>query len=179
MAPEAPGVRVRRALLSVSNKTGLLDLARGLAALGVELIASGGTAGALREAGLAVREVASLTGCPEMLGGRVKTLHPRLHGGILARRDREDDRADLAAQGIDAIDLVVVNLYPFEETVARPEVGREEAIEKIDIGGPSLLRSAAKNHAFVGVVVDPADYAGLLAELRESGGALSEPTRRR
>ena len=148
--------RVERALLSVSDKTGLVDFATGLAALGVELVASGGTAGALREAGLDVIDVAELTQSPEMLGGRVKTLHPRIHGGILARRDRDDDRADMAAQGLARlIDLVVVNLYPFEETVAAPGCSLAEAIEKIDIGGPSMIRSAAKNHAYVGVVVDP------------------------
>ncbi len=170
---------VRRALLSVSDKTGLVELARGLARLGVELVASGGTAGALREAGLAVVEVAALTGSPEMLGGRVKTLHPRIHGGILARREHPGDRADMAAQALGAIDLVVVNLYPFERTVSQPGVALEDAIEQIDIGGPSMIRSAAKNHAWVGVVTDPADYPALLAELEAGGGALGEATRRR
>jgi phosphoribosylaminoimidazolecarboxamide formyltransferase/IMP cyclohydrolase len=166
-------------LLSVSDKTGLVDFARGLAELGVELVASGGTAGALREAGLEVVEVESLTGSPEMLGGRVKTLHPRVHGGLLARRDHAGDRADIESQGLRTIDLVVVNLYPFEATVAKPGVSFEEAIEKIDIGGPSMIRSAAKNHAWVGVVVDPGDYPALLEELRREGGALSDATRRR
>jgi len=175
----APAPRVTRALLSVSDKTGLVELGRGLAELGVELVASGGTAEALRRAGLAVLEVATLTGSPEMLGGRVKTLHPKVHGGLLARRDHPQDQADCAANGIRPIDLVVVNLYPFEATVAKPGVSREEAIEQIDIGGPSMLRSAAKNHAFVGVLVDPADYGPALDELRASGGALSEATRRR
>ena len=169
---------VARALLSVSDKTGLVDLGRGLAALGVELVASGGTATALREAGLEVVDVADLTQSPEMLGGRVKTLHPKVHGGILARRDLEEDRRDLDANGIGTIDLVVVNLYPFEATVARPDVTYADAIEKIDIGGPSMVRSAAKNHAYVGVLSSPADYPAVLAELQEQGG-LSEATRRR
>jgi phosphoribosylaminoimidazolecarboxamide formyltransferase/IMP cyclohydrolase len=174
----SPRPAVRRALLSVWDKTGLVELARGLAALGVELVASGGTAEALRGAGLEVVDVAALTGSPELLGGRVKTLHPRVHGGVLARRDHPGDRADLEAHGLAEIDLVVVNLYPFEATVARPGASFAEAVEKIDIGGPAMIRSAAKNHAFVGVVVDPGDYAGVLAELRESG-ALGDATRRR
>jgi phosphoribosylaminoimidazolecarboxamide formyltransferase/IMP cyclohydrolase len=169
---------VRRALLSVSDKQGLVDFARGLAELGVELVASGGTAGALREAGLRVVDVETLTGSPEMLGGRVKTLHPRIHGGVLARRDHQGDQADLAAHELQTIDLVVVNLYPFEATVAKPDATLSEAIEKIDIGGPSMIRSAAKNQAYVGVVVDPADYAAVLAELRRAGG-LTDETRAR
>jgi phosphoribosylaminoimidazolecarboxamide formyltransferase/IMP cyclohydrolase len=156
-----------------------VPFARGLVELGVELVASGGTASALKDAGLEVIEVADLTESPEMLGGRVKTLHPRIHGGILARRDHDGDAADVETQMLRLIDLVVVNLYPFEETVARPDVTRAEAVEKIDIGGPSMIRSAAKNHAYVGVVVDPGDYDTVLAELRESGGALSDSTRRR
>ncbi len=179
MAPhdQAPQ-RVRRALLSVSDKSGLVDFARGLADLEVELVASGGTAAALRDAGLEVLDVAVLTESPEMLGGRVKTLHPRVHGGILARRDHAGDRADMEANALREIDLVVVNLYPFEATVAQPGCTLADAIEKIDIGGPSMIRSAAKNHAFVGVVVDPADYDGILAELAE-GGALAADTRQR
>jgi len=177
--PPGPGGAVGRALLSVSDKTGLVELARGLAKLGIELVASGGTASALREAGLAVVDVAELTGSPEMLGGRVKTLHPRVHGGILARRDHAGDRADAAAQGLREIDLVVVNLYPFERTVAKPGVALEDAIENIDIGGPSMIRSAAKNHAWVGVVTDPADYPALLAELEANAGVLGAATRRR
>src|SRR5262245_43315138 len=178
MAPQVSRRPVRRALLSVSDKTGLVELARGLAELGVELVASGGTARALRDAGLAVVDVAELTGSPEMLGGRVKTLHPRVHGGLLARRDHDGDRADVETHGIRPIDLVVVNLYPFEATVARPGISREEAIEQIDIGGPSMIRSAAKNQDYVGVLVDPADYAEALAELRREGG-LAQETRRR
>ena len=176
--PPTSSRAVRRALLSVSDKTGLIDFGRGLSELGVELIASGGTAGALREAGLAVIDVAELTGSPEMLGGRVKTLHPRIHGGILARRDHEGDQRDLEQQQIGTIDLVAVNLYPFEATVANPDVTLAEAIEKIDIGGPSMIRSAAKNHAHVAVAVDPSDYTALLDELRSAGG-LSEATRQR
>jgi phosphoribosylaminoimidazolecarboxamide formyltransferase/IMP cyclohydrolase len=175
--PPTSSRAVRRALLSVSDKAGLIDFGRGLSELGVELIASGGTAGALREAGLAVIDVAELTGSPEMLGGRVKTLHPRIHGGILARRDHEGDQRDLEQQQIGTIDLVAVNLYPFEATVANPDVTLAEAIEKIDIGGPSMIRSAAKNHAHVAVAVDPSDYTALLDELRSDGG-LSEATRR-
>jgi phosphoribosylaminoimidazolecarboxamide formyltransferase/IMP cyclohydrolase len=170
---------VARALLSVSDKTGLVELARGLAQLGIELVASGGTADALRQAGLAVVEVADLTGSAEMLGGRVKTLHPKVHGGILARRDLPEDAADLAKHGIRPIDLVVVNLYPFEATVAKAGVSRAEAVEKIDIGGPSMIRSAAKNHAYTAVLVDPSDYAPVLDELRANGGALGDATRRR
>jgi phosphoribosylaminoimidazolecarboxamide formyltransferase/IMP cyclohydrolase len=173
-----PPARVVRALLSVSDKSGLDEFGRGLAELGVELVASGGTARALRDAGLEVQEVESLTGSPEMLGGRVKTLHPKVHGGILNRRDHEGDRAEVEKHGIGHIDLVVVNLYPFEETVAREGVTRAEAVEQIDIGGPSMIRSAAKNHAFVGVVVDPADYPALLEELRSNDGVLDEATRR-
>ncbi len=178
MPPTDTPCAVARALLSVSDKTGLVDLARGLAELGVELVASGGTAQALRDSGLRVIDVAELTASPEMLGGRVKTLHPTVHGGILARRDLPQDQADLEANGIGPIDLVVVNLYPFEATVARPDVSYQEAIEKIDIGGPSMVRSAAKNHAHVGVVCDPADYGDVLSELRERG-TLGEATRRR
>ncbi len=178
MPPSETPRPVARALLSVSDKTGLVEFSRGLAGLGIELVASGGTASALREAGLRVVDVAELTNSPEMLGGRVKTLHPKVHGGILARRDLADDQADLAANEIGLIDLVIVNLYPFEATVARADVRYEEAIEKIDIGGPSMLRSAAKNHEYVGVVCDPADYASVLVELREHAG-LSRATRRR
>jgi phosphoribosylaminoimidazolecarboxamide formyltransferase/IMP cyclohydrolase len=177
MSPRSGERSAKRALLSVSDKTGLLPFARGLAALGIELVASGGTAEALRAAGLAVVEVAELTGSPEMLGGRVKTLHPRVHGGLLWRRDHAGDQRDVEAQGIPSIDLVVVNLYPFESTVARPGVRFEDAVEQIDIGGPSMIRSAAKNHAWVGVVVDPADDPAVLAELEGSGGRLGEASR--
>jgi phosphoribosylaminoimidazolecarboxamide formyltransferase/IMP cyclohydrolase len=161
-------MRIKRALLSVSNKQGLVEFGRGLAELGVELIATGGTARALTEAGLAVRPIEDVTGFPEILDGRVKTLHPAVHGGILARRDQAH-LAELEAQGIAPIDLVAVNLYPFAETVAQPGTTLTEAIEQIDIGGVALLRAAAKNFAYVAVVPDPADYATVLAELRERG----------
>ena len=176
--PDATTRPVARALLSVSDKRGLIEFARGLRELGVELVGSGGTAQSLRDAGLDVEDVETLTGSPEMLGGRVKTLHPRIHGGILARRDHAGDRADLEMHALPTIDLVVVNLYPFEATVAQRGVTLAEAIEKIDIGGPSMIRSAAKNQAYVGVVVDPDDYPAVLAELRAKGG-LDDATRAR
>jgi phosphoribosylaminoimidazolecarboxamide formyltransferase / IMP cyclohydrolase len=168
---------IQQALLSVSDKTGLVEFARGLAAMGVKLLSTGGTAKALAEAGLPVTEIAAYTGFPEMLDGRVKTLHPKVHGGILARRDVAEHLAALSHHGIPAIDLVVVNLYPFRETIAKPGCTLAEAIENIDIGGPAMLRSAAKNHAHVGVVVDPGDYPMLLAELRCHGGTLRPTTR--
>ncbi|MGH7321691.1 MAG: bifunctional phosphoribosylaminoimidazolecarboxamide formyltransferase/IMP cyclohydrolase [Candidatus Rokuibacteriota bacterium] len=170
---------VRRALLSVSDKTGLVELARGLVALGVGLISTGGSARALKEAGLPVREVAEVTRFPEMLDGRVKTLHPAVHGGILARRDDQDHLRQLAAHGIEAIDLVAVNLYPFAETVARPGATVDEIVENIDVGGPAMIRAAAKNHAGVAVLVDPAQYGPVLDELREREGRLSLETRQR
>ncbi|SIO18563.1 phosphoribosylaminoimidazolecarboxamide formyltransferase / IMP cyclohydrolase [Singulisphaera sp. GP187] len=163
-------VPVRRALLSVSDKTGLIELARVLAGQGVHLLASGGTRTALTEAGLEVTEVSAYTGQPEILGGRVKTLHPKLHGGILARREIAEDLAALEAQGIEPIDLVVVNLYPFEATVARAGVTFEEAVENIDIGGPSLIRGAAKNHAHVAVLTDADQYESLAKSLQDQGG---------
>ncbi|MGC8877933.1 MAG: bifunctional phosphoribosylaminoimidazolecarboxamide formyltransferase/IMP cyclohydrolase [Anaerolineae bacterium] len=166
-----------RALISVSDKSGLVDFARELTALNWRIIASGGSARTLREAGLAVTEVAEVTGAPEMLGGRVKTLHPAIHAGILAR-DSAADRAELARHGIQPIDLVVCNLYPFRETVARPDVSLEEAVEQIDIGGVALLRAAAKNFERVTVLCDPQDYATVLEELRRNGST-SPMTRRR
>jgi len=169
--------QVKQALLSVSDKAGLVDFARGLAALGVRLLSTGGTARALQEAGLDVVEIGAYTGFPEMLDGRVKTLHPKVHAGILARRDVPEHAAALAAHGIPGIELVVVNLYPFRETVAKPGCTLDDAIENIDIGGPTMVRAAAKNHAHVGIVVDPVDYATLLQEMRTSGGALSAATR--
>ncbi len=153
-------VSIRRALLSVSDKSGIVDFARALAAHGVELVSTGGTAAALRDAGLAVRDVADLTGYPEMMDGRVKTLHPAVHGGILAVRDDPAHAAAMEAHGIGGIDLVVVNLYPFAATVARG-AARDEIVENIDIGGPAMVRSAAKNHADVAIVTDPADYAAI------------------
>ena len=157
---------IERALLSVFDKTGILDFARQLAGLGIEIVSTGGTAKLLREAGLPVRDVAELTGWPEMLGGRVKTLHPRVHGGILYRRANAGDLAQVLEHGIPRIDLVVVNLYPFEATAARPDLTPGELIENIDIGGPTMIRSAAKNCESVAVVTDPADYAAVAAELQ-------------
>jgi len=167
---------IRRALLSVSDKAGLVPLAQALAARGVALVSTGGTAKALADAGLAVTEVATATGFPEMLDGRVKTLHPAIHGGLLARRDRPDHLAALAAHGIGEIDLLVCNLYPFAATMAAG-AGREDCVENIDIGGVALIRAAAKNHDFVAVVTDPADYDALLAEI--AGGGLSLDFRRK
>jgi phosphoribosylaminoimidazolecarboxamide formyltransferase/IMP cyclohydrolase len=166
-----------RALLSVSDKTGLVELAARLDALGWELVSTGGTARALRELGLPVTDVAAVTGAPEMLDGRVKTLHPRIHAGILADRRLPEHRAQLAAQAIEPFDLVVVNLYAFEAAAARADVGDDELVEEIDIGGPTLVRAAAKNHASVGIVCDPADYPAVLAELEEHG-RLGDRTRR-
>lgn len=172
-------MKIRRALLSVTDKTGLAGFARGLAAAGVELISTGGTAAVLREAGLEVRDVSEHTGFPEMLEGRVKTLHPKVHGGLLFRRDKEEHVRQAADHGIAPIDLVVVNLYAFEGTVAREGVTRAEAIENIDIGGPSMLRSAAKNHESVTVVCDPCDYDAVLAEMSAHGGATTTGLRAR
>lgn len=162
-------VPVKRALLSVYDKSGLVELAAGLSEEGVELVSSGGTAAALEDAGLAVTRVEEVTGAPEMLGGRVKTLHPRIHGGILARAGVEEDEAELAKNGIEAFQLVVANLYPFRETAADPAASDEEIIEKIDIGGPAMVRAAAKNHAFVAVVTDPEQYESVLEAVREGG----------
>ncbi len=170
---------IRRALLSVSDKTGLIDLARGLQALGVELISTGGTRKALADAGLTVRDISEVTGFPEILDGRVKTLHPKIHGGLLAVRDNPQHAETIATQGIQPIDLVVCNLYPFEQTVARPGATHEEIVENIDIGGPSMVRSAAKNYHDVAVVTSPDQYAALLEELRANSGALSAATRER
>ncbi|WP_139557309.1 bifunctional phosphoribosylaminoimidazolecarboxamide formyltransferase/IMP cyclohydrolase [Methylotetracoccus oryzae] len=167
--------KVARALISVSDKTGIVDFARDLHVLGIELISSGGTARLLADNGIPVTEVSDYTGFPEMMDGRVKTLHPKVHGGILGRRGL--DEAIMAEHGIPPIDLVVVNLYPFEATIARPDCDLDTAIENIDIGGPALLRAAAKNHASVGVIVDPADYPAVLDELRRNDGALTDSTR--
>ncbi len=170
-------VRVRRALISVSDKTGVGDFAKGLAGLGVEILSTGGTAAALREAGLEVTDVAEFTGQEEILGGRVKTLHPRLHAALLARRGDPEHMATLEREGIAPIDLVCVNLYPFEETVAGNDVEPEVVVENIDIGGPTMIRAAAKNHNGVAVVVKPESYDAVLAELEESGGEVSASTR--
>jgi phosphoribosylaminoimidazolecarboxamide formyltransferase / IMP cyclohydrolase len=166
-----------RALLSVSDKRGLVDLARGLAERGFELVSTGGTARAMREAGIEVRDVAEVTGAPEMLDGRVKTLHPRIHAGILADQSDPSHRRQLAEQGIAPFSLVVVNLYRFEEASARPDINDDELIEEIDIGGPTLVRAAAKNYANVAIVTDPADYERILAEIDEHG-LISPGTRR-
>jgi phosphoribosylaminoimidazolecarboxamide formyltransferase / IMP cyclohydrolase len=171
-------VKITRALLSVSDKSGLAELGRALAGSGVELVSTGGTARALREAGLEVRDICDLTGFPEMMDGRVKTLHPKVHGGLLGVRDNPDHAAAMEGHGIGAIDLVVVNLYPFAQTVAR-DAGRDEIIENIDIGGPSMVRSAAKNHVFVTIVTDPADYPELISALEANGGATSLDLRKR
>lgn len=165
---------IRRAVLSVSDKQGLLELARALVDRGVHLLASGGTYQALLKAGLAVEEISAYTGQAEILGGRVKTLHPRIHAGILARRDHPEDLQVLSESRIEPIDLVVVNLYPFEQTIAKPDVSFEDAVENIDIGGPSLIRGAAKNHADVAVVTDPSQYPSVLQQFSDHGGTTAE-----
>src|SRR5687768_736928 len=162
--------RITRALISVSDKAGLIEFARGLAGHGVELVSTGGTAKAIKDAGVPVLDVAELTGFPEMMDGRVKTLHPKVHGGLLAIRDNKEHAAAMQAHGIKPIDLLVVNLYPFEATVANG-AAYDECIENIDIGGPAMIRAAAKNHADVAVVVEPEDYTAVLAELSQHGGA--------
>jgi phosphoribosylaminoimidazolecarboxamide formyltransferase/IMP cyclohydrolase len=172
-------MKIQRALISVSDKAGVEAFARGLAELGIEILSTGGTARALSAAGLAVRDVSDFTGFPEMLDGRVKTLHPKVHAGLLYLRGNPAHEATMKEHGLGAIDLVCVNLYPFERTVAKPDVGFEEAIENIDIGGPTMLRSAAKNHAFVTVVCDPGDYDELLQELRANGGSTTPELRLR
>jgi len=169
--------RIQRAILSVTDKTGLVDFARQLSSLGVELISTGGTAKLLRDSGVAVKDISELTGFPEMLDGRVKTLHPKVHGGILHRRENPAHTAAVAEHGIQPIDMVVVNLYAFEQTAAKPGVAFEELIENIDIGGPSMIRSAAKNFHDVAVVTSPADYPAIAEELARSGGALSLETK--
>ena len=168
--------QIKRALISVSDKTGVLDFARELAGYGVEILSTGGTAKMLRDAGLAVKDVSEFTGFPEMLDGRVKTLHPKVHGGLLGMRANPEHVATMQQHGIEPIDMVVVNLYPFEATVARADCTLEDAIENIDIGGPTMLRSAAKNHADVTVLVDPADYRVVLDEMKASGGAVARAT---
>jgi phosphoribosylaminoimidazolecarboxamide formyltransferase/IMP cyclohydrolase len=175
----APGeVRVRRALLSVSDKHGIVELAQGLAELGVEIVSTGGTARELAGAGVAVRSIEDFTGFPEIMDGRVKTLHPRLYAGLLARRDEDEHLRAAAELEIEQVDLVCVNLYPFEQTVARGDASDEEIVENIDIGGPTMIRAAAKNSAFAAVLVDPGDYERVLGELRQSDGRLSLQTRK-
>lgn len=168
-----------RALISVSDKTGVVAFAQGLHDRGVDLLSTGGTAKAIRDAGIPVRDVSEFTGFPEMLDGRVKTLHPKVHAGLLYLRGNEEHEATMTEHALEPIDLVCVNLYPFEETVAKPDVAFEDAIENIDIGGPTMLRSAAKNMKFVTVVTDPADYEVILAEMTDNGGATTEATRLR
>jgi phosphoribosylaminoimidazolecarboxamide formyltransferase / IMP cyclohydrolase len=170
---------IRRALLSVSDKTGIVDFARELASFNVEIISTGGTAKSLRDAGIRVRDVSDVTGFPEMMDGRVKTLHPRVHGGLLAIRDNDEHVAAMKEHGIEPIDLVVVNLYPFAETIRRQGITHEEAVEQIDIGGPAMIRSAAKNARDVAVVVLPSSYENIIYEMKSRGGALSLATRKR
>jgi phosphoribosylaminoimidazolecarboxamide formyltransferase / IMP cyclohydrolase len=177
MKPENTQTKIVRALLSVSDKTGLIEFARGLASLDVELLSTGGTGKHLKDAGLKVTDVSDHTGFPEMFDGRVKTLHPKVHGGLLQRRDNEEDQKNAAKHNIPVIDLVVVNLYAFEQTIAKKDATLEEAIENIDIGGPSMLRSAAKNHRWVTVVVDIEDYSRVLEEMENNGGGTTLKTR--
>jgi phosphoribosylaminoimidazolecarboxamide formyltransferase/IMP cyclohydrolase len=174
--PAGDSLPVRRALISVADKTAAAEFANGLSKLGVEIVSTGGTATVLKEAGVEVREVSELTGFPEILDGRVKTLHPHLHAALLAKRDDPSHLDTLAEREIEPIDLVCVNLYPFERTVSRYDVPEEEAIEQIDIGGPTMIRAAAKNHKFIAVVVKPESYDAVLGELEETG-ELSAPTR--
>src|SRR6185436_6841500 len=170
--------KIRRALISVSDKTGIVDFATELKSFGVEIISTGGTAKALREGGVDVLDVSDVTGFPEMMDGRVKTLHPKIHGGLLGRRDNPDHIAAMREQGIQPIDMVVINLYPFEKTVARDGVTLEEAIEQIDIGGPAMIRSAAKNAQNVVVLLRHEDYERIVSEMRQTQGSISGATRR-
>jgi len=169
--------KVQRALISVSDKTGVVDFARELSGLGIELLSTGGTAKAIKDAGIDVKDVSDYTGFPEMLGGRLKTLHPKIHGGLLWRRDNPQDQEDVKSNSIESIDLVVVNLYPFEQTVSKPDVAFEDAIENIDIGGPTMLRAASKNFKDVAVIVDPDDYSKVLGELKSGSGEVSYDTK--
>jgi len=169
--------RIHRALISVSDKAGVVEFARALLTHGVQILSTGGTAQLLKLNGVVVMEVADHTGFPEMMEGRVKTLHPKIHGGILARRDKPEHVAAMREHAIDPIDMVVVNLYPFAKTVARPGCTLDEAIENIDIGGPAMVRAAAKNHAFVAVVTDPADYGPIVEKMKAGRGALDDATR--
>ncbi|HUL95860.1 MAG TPA: bifunctional phosphoribosylaminoimidazolecarboxamide formyltransferase/IMP cyclohydrolase [Usitatibacter sp.] len=172
-------MKISRALISVSDKAGIVEFAKALLTHGIEIVSTGGTAQLLKLNGVVVKEVAELTGFPEMMEGRVKTLHPKVHGGILARRDKPDHVRSMQEHGIPPIDMVVVNLYPFAQTVARPGCTMDDAIENIDIGGPAMVRAAAKNHAFVAVVTDPADYEGILAKMKASKGSLDDAERYR
>jgi phosphoribosylaminoimidazolecarboxamide formyltransferase / IMP cyclohydrolase len=169
--------RIKRAIISVSNKNGIIEFAKELHSIGIEILSTGGTAKALRTAGVPVKEVSEHTGSPEMLDGRVKTLHPKIHGGLLSRRDNPKDMEEIKKYGIDPIDMVIVNLYPFEATISKPDVTFDDAIENIDIGGPTMLRSASKNFKDVAVIVDPTDYDAILRELKDQNGDLSYKTR--
>ncbi len=169
--------KIERAIISVTDKTGIVDFGRSLSQFGVEILSTGGTAAVLREGGLSVTDISDYTGFPEMMDGRVKTLHPKVHGGLLGIRENEEHVKMMKAHGIKAIDMVVVNLYQFEKTIAKQGVTLEEAIENIDIGGPSMLRSSAKNFRFVTVIVDPADYALVLDEMSATGGETTLATR--
>ncbi len=169
--------KIKRAILSVSNKKGLAEFAKAINSMGIEILSTGGTAKTLRDAGIPVKDVSEHTGFPEMLDGRVKTLHPRIHGGLLSRRDNPKDMEEIKKHGIGTIDMVVVNLYPFEETISRPGVSFAEAVENIDIGGPAMLRSASKNFQDVAVLVDPSDYEKIAGEIKNLKGELSYRTR--
>jgi phosphoribosylaminoimidazolecarboxamide formyltransferase / IMP cyclohydrolase len=168
---------IKRAVISVSNKTGIEEFAKALRLMDVQILSTGGTAKTLRNAGISVKDVSEYTGFPEMLEGRVKTLHPKIHGGLLCRRDNPEDMEEIKKHGIDTIDMVVVNLYPFEETVSKPGVALAEAVENIDIGGPTMLRSASKNFQDVAVIVDPSDYKKIIREMKKLKGGLSYKTR--
>ncbi|MBM4140379.1 MAG: IMP cyclohydrolase [Nitrospira sp.] len=168
---------IKRAVISVSNKKGIVEFAKALNSTGIEILSTGGTAKTLREAGITVKDVSEYTGFPEMLDGRVKTLHPKIHGGLLSRRNNPKDMEEIKKHGISTIDMVVVNLYPFEETISKPGVTFDEAIENIDIGGPTMLRSASKNFQDVAVIVDPSDYDKIIKEMKNLNGDLSYGTR--
>jgi phosphoribosylaminoimidazolecarboxamide formyltransferase/IMP cyclohydrolase len=168
--------KINKVIISVSNKSGVLEFARELSKFGVEILSTGGTAKSLREGGLAVKDISEYTGFPEMLDGRVKTLHPKVHGGLLGRRANPEHVSKMKEYQIDPIDMVIVNLYPFEETVAKKDCTLDDAIENIDIGGPTMLRSAAKNYEDVTVIVDPSDYPKIIVEMQANNGAVSKAT---
>jgi len=169
--------KIKRAIISVSNKKGVVEFAKELHGMAIEILSTGGTAKTLREAGIPVKDVSEHTGSPEMLDGRVKTLHPRIHGGLLSRRNNPKDMEEIKKYNIEMIDMVVVNLYPFEETISKTGVSFEEAIENIDIGGPAMLRSASKNFQDVAVIIDPSDYGKVISEMKGLNGDLSYATR--
>ncbi len=169
--------KIKRALISVSDKKGIVELAKEFSSMGIEILSTGGTAKALRDTGILVKDVSEYTGSPEMLGGRLKTLHPKIHGGLLSRRDNQKDMGEIKNHGINTIDMVVVNLYPFEDTISMPRISFAEALENIDIGGPAMLRSASKNFQDVAVIVDPSDYEKIIEEMKSLNGDLSYRTR--